>query len=71
MIEIGEAFLECGKPDDQLDVMARDAAILLSIALQYGVPLDVLAHAVKRNSNGQAAGPIGAMTDLLKREAAR
>jgi hypothetical protein len=29
------------------------------------VPLDVLRHAVKRNANGSAAGPIGAVLDKI------
>jgi len=41
---------------------------VLSIALQYAVPLITLAGAVTRNSNNEPATIIGAVIDRLKQE---
>jgi hypothetical protein len=61
----GEIFLNHDRGDSMLDVLTSDAAILASIALQYGAPLDELRHALKRDSRGIAASPIGAAVDLI------
>jgi hypothetical protein len=39
--------------------MARDAAILTSICLQHGASTETIRHALTRNSNGSASGPLG------------
>lgn len=62
---IQEVFLNCGKTGGQSDTLARDSAVILSIALQYGVPLDAMAHAITRNIDGTPTGPIGALLDLM------
>jgi hypothetical protein len=48
-----------------LDVLMSDAAIISSIALQHGVPLRQLAHAIKRDRFGLASSPIGAALDRI------
>ena len=64
--EPGELFLNAAtKIDSGADVAVSDAAVAVSIAIQYGVPIDVLRHAMKRNSNGAARGPLGAALDRL------
>jgi hypothetical protein len=60
-----EIFINGGKTGMQMDTLARDSAVLLSIALQYGVPIEPMRHAITRNSDGTACGPIGALLDLL------
>ena len=62
---IGEVFLNADRSDSLLDVMASDAAIAVSLALQHGAPLDEIRHALKRDARGNAAGPIGAALDLI------
>jgi hypothetical protein len=61
----GEIFLNSKHANSLLDVLAHDAAILASLALQFGCPLDTLRHALKRDSSGTAASPIGAALDLV------
>jgi ribonucleoside-diphosphate reductase alpha chain len=61
----GEVFLTADRPDSLLDVLAHDAAIIASIALQFGCPLDAIRHALKRDSQGTAASPIGQALDLI------
>lgn len=43
---------------------ARDAAIILSFALQHGADIDEI-RALCRNSAGRALGPIGQALDIL------
>jgi hypothetical protein len=62
---LGEIFLNHDRGDSLLDVWASDAAILASLALQHGCTLETIAHALKRDSAGRAASPIGAAMDLV------
>jgi hypothetical protein len=62
---VGELFLNNHKAGNQVDTNARDAAILLSFALQYGADLDAIRKALCRDSQGRALGPIGRALDLL------
>jgi hypothetical protein len=61
----GEIFLNADRANSLLDFLMSDAAILASIALQYGAPLDELRHALKHDSAGQASSPIGTALDLI------
>ncbi len=63
---LAELFLSAGKPGSAADIIASDAAVILSIALQYGAPLDVIRHALQKLPNGKAAGPIGHLLDLIE-----
>jgi hypothetical protein len=63
--EIGEIFLNADRANSMLDVLMSDAAIIASIALQHGVPLDQLTHALKRDKFGIAASLIGAALDRI------
>lgn len=60
----GEIFLDVGKPGAQIDLIARDAACLWSIARQYGAPADVLAHSLARLEDGSPATILGVAADL-------
>lgn len=60
-----EIFLDAGKPGSGLNAMARDFAVVVSIALQYGVPLEVMRNAITRLDDGIAAGPGGMLLDLI------
>jgi hypothetical protein len=61
----GEIFLNADRANSLLDFLMSDAAILASIALQYGAPLDELRHALKRDSRGELSSPIGAALDKI------
>jgi hypothetical protein len=61
----GEVFLNAEHANSLLDVLAHDAAILVSLALQFGCPLETIRHAIKRDSGGTASSPIGAALDLI------
>jgi hypothetical protein len=62
---VGEIFLNAEHANSLLDVLAHDAAIIASIALQFGCPLDTIRHALKRDSSGLAASPIGQALDRI------
>jgi hypothetical protein len=64
---ISEVFLNVGKTGEQAETLARDSAVLLSLALQHGVPLETIGHALTRNADGTASGPIGALVDLMEK----
>jgi len=69
---LAEIFISNHKAGSQADTNARDAAVVASIALQYGVPLDVIRRALMRDSHGRANSPLGAVLDLVAdREAGR
>ncbi len=66
-----ELFLSGGKTGSALDTILGDAAIVISIALQHGIPAATLRKSVGRvpeTLDGpavRAASPIGAALDLL------
>jgi hypothetical protein len=62
---LGELFLTNHKAGNQSDTNARDAAIILSFALQHGADIDAIRKALCRNSQGRALGPVGAALDVL------
>jgi ribonucleoside-diphosphate reductase alpha chain len=62
---VGEIFLSNHCADSHADACARDAAILASLALEYGAPLDVLRKALLRDPRGNASTPIGVALDLI------
>lgn len=61
-----EVFIDAGKAGSDAQVIARDAAVLLSLLLQYGCGLRHIRHAISRNNDGTAQGPIGAILDMME-----
>jgi hypothetical protein len=66
--DIGEIFLSNHRADSHADACARDAAILASLALQYGVPLDEMRKTLLRDMNGMASTPIGVALDVIAKD---
>ncbi len=76
----GEVFMAAGKEGSQLNAMLADAAVVVSVALQYGVPALALAKSVGRlpgapvtpedldhaRPTKRPASPLGAALDLLR-----
>jgi hypothetical protein len=66
---LGEVFLSAPKAGSSMEAIARDAAVLISIAVQHHVPLQIMQNAVTRETNGAASSVIGAVLDrLVERE---
>jgi hypothetical protein len=62
---LAEIFLSAAKHGTAVDVSARDAAVAASLLLQHGCSVDTLRHALTRNSDGSASGPLARALDLL------
>lgn len=62
---VAEVFLDAGKAGTDLQATARDAAVAVSLCLQFGCPLEMLQGAITRNEDGSAAGAMGALLDRL------
>jgi len=63
---LAEVFLDpSAKSGTAVEVAALDAAITASIALQFGTPAEVIRTALSRDHLGNAAGPLGALLDIL------
>jgi hypothetical protein len=62
---IGESFLQNNKAGSDSDTAARDSAVVCSIALQYGLPLETIRRALMRDGRGKASGPLGTALDLI------
>jgi hypothetical protein len=60
-----EVFISGTKAGSEVEATARDGAVLLSIALQYGVPLDVMRGAITRELNGAPSSIIGAVVEQI------
>jgi ribonucleoside-diphosphate reductase alpha chain len=60
-----EVFISNHKAGNASDIIARDAGILISFCLQYGAPIEAIARAMSRNSDGSPSGVIGAALDAI------
>jgi hypothetical protein len=66
---LAEVFINVpGRTGSAIEAVARDAAILASICLQHGASTETIRHALTRNGDGSASGPLGAVLDLLAKE---
>jgi hypothetical protein len=57
---LAEIFISNAKVSSHSDSAAKDAAVVCSIALQHGVPVDVIRHALLHDAQGRASSPLGA-----------
>jgi hypothetical protein len=64
---LAEVFIDAGKRGQMFDDLARDIAVLISIALQHGAPVGTLAKALTRDAHGDAQGLAGAVLDAIAR----
>jgi ribonucleoside-diphosphate reductase alpha chain len=65
---LAEIFLNAEKGGTAIDDAARDSAVVASIALQHGVNIETIRHALMRNGSGTASGPLGVLLDQLASE---
>jgi|SRR6516165_11654269 ribonucleoside-diphosphate reductase alpha chain len=63
--ELGEIFIVNHKGGSMAGINASDAAVVCSIALQYGVPRDVTRKALMRDSQGGPSGPLAKALDAI------
>jgi hypothetical protein len=62
---LAEIFLGNGKAGSTADSIAKDAALICSIALQHGVPLEVIRRALLRDAQGGASTVLGCALDHI------
>lgn len=66
---LGEVFIESAqKVATGTDIAVRDAAIGVSIGLQYGVDAEVLVPSFLRDANGRSEGVLGQLMEKLREE---
>jgi hypothetical protein len=62
---LAEIFLSNAKAGSHSDSAAKDSAVVASIALQHGVPVEVIRKALLRDSRGAASSPLGVALDIV------
>lgn len=67
-VSVGEIFISGAKAGSDVEANVRDGAILVSLALQHGVPIQTMASAITREANGEPSTVIGRVLDTLQRE---
>jgi hypothetical protein len=62
---VAEIFLSSNKPGSLIEAIARDAAVTVSIALQFGADLETIRGALTKDHDGRPATLLGAALDAL------
>ncbi len=62
---IAEIFLSSHKPGSPIEAIARDAAVTVSIALQFGADLKTVRQSLTRDHDGGPATLLGTALDIL------
>jgi hypothetical protein len=62
---LAEIFISNNRVNSDSDTAAKDSAVVCSIALQFGVPLETIRRALMRDSRGQPSGPLGVALDAI------
>lgn len=71
---VGEVFIDrvkdkvASKIGYTLDGVCRDSAVTMSLALQFGTPIETISKAITRLDDGTPTSIVGAICDLLKKE---
>jgi len=63
--KISELFLNGAKEGTTANIVARECAVILSIAVQCGAPLETLYAALPKLHDGSPAGPVGRALSLI------
>jgi ribonucleoside-diphosphate reductase alpha chain len=61
---IAELFIDNHKAGSAVGTLVRDAAIILSFAVQHGADAEAIRRALSRDNQGQPLGPLGAALDM-------
>jgi hypothetical protein len=62
---LAEVFLQNHKAGSMAGINAQDSAVVCSLALQHGVPLETIRRALMRDSRGGASVPLGVALDTI------
>jgi hypothetical protein len=62
---LAEVFVSNHKSGSDADAAAKDSAVVCSIALQFGVPVEIIRKALLRDPRGNPSSPLGAALDII------
>lgn len=60
-----EIFIDAGKVNTGVQNIMRDGAILISLALQHGCPVETLRHAMTRTEDNSPSSALGKILDIV------
>jgi hypothetical protein len=63
---LAEIFLSSTRPGSAIEDIARDAAVTVSIALQFGADINTIRAALTKNADGGPATVLGAALFTLE-----
>lgn len=63
--DVLEVFINAQQVNSQVDVLASDGAILMSLLIQYGHPVEEIAKSMKKNPDGSPSSPLGLAAALI------
>ena len=63
--QVLEVFVNAQQVNSQIDVLASDGAILMSLLIQYGHPVEEIAKSMKKNPDGSPSSPLGLAAALI------
>ena len=65
---LAEIFLSNSNAGSHSDSAARDSAVVASIALQFGIPLNVIRRRLLHDARDAASSPLGVALDIVASE---
>jgi hypothetical protein len=65
---LAEIFISNNRVNSDSDTAAKDSAVVCSIALQFGVPLETIRRALMRDAQARANGPLGIALDIISKD---
>jgi hypothetical protein len=68
---VAELFLDNHKQGSAIGTLVRDAAIILSFAVQHGADPEAIRRALCRDVRGDASGPLAAALDIIAADEAK
>jgi ribonucleoside-diphosphate reductase alpha chain len=63
--DLAEIFINNSKVGSDSDSAAKDSAVVCSLALQHGIPLNTIRKALLRDPRGIASSPLGVALDII------
>jgi len=68
---LAEIFVDGEKVDSASDIVMRDCAIVVSIALQHGCDISSILSSLTRGHDERPLGPMGKLLELIAAESGR
>lgn len=65
---VAELFIRSGRVGSDTAIQTNETAIAVSMALQFGCPIETLRRAMPRTNDGRPEGVVGTLLDILAAE---